>query len=185
MLILTLFLTFVLDDVNDITAEFMSMFKLILEFCIPHYTTTVRPRDKPYMTSELRCLMRKRDRFHQLFKREPKIAENRSKYVDMRNKVVACLRHNKVQYEQTLLDALQNDKIIECPKNIGTPYDHSTGKIILHSISHYESMVTLFPIQYKKLKYSTIILLNRHIWMNHQRPYRLLRLIHRHCVISI
>ena len=61
---------FLTEDVNECAAEFMSLLKMILQFCIPHYTTTIRPRDKPFMTSTLRQLMRKRDRLHKSFKKK-------------------------------------------------------------------------------------------------------------------
>ena len=63
---------FVKTNIDDSVCEFMSMLKLIVESCVPHYSAIIRPREKPFMNSELRRLMRKRDRLHKLLKHSTK-----------------------------------------------------------------------------------------------------------------
>lgn len=58
-------------DIDKITSEWTKLFLSIAESCIPHYEVTIRPRDKTFMNSTIRRLMRERDRFHRLAKVNP------------------------------------------------------------------------------------------------------------------
>ena len=65
----------------------MDILNLLAEHCIPKYSVTIRPRDKPWFTSELRYLIRKRNRFF----KDYKITNNNAtfeKYKTLRNLVV-------------------------------------------------------------------------------------------------
>ena len=61
---------------------------------IPHYEATIRPNDKPFMTSEIRRLMRHRDRLHRLTKtnNDPQLAQEATV---LRNRVVTLVRKEK------------------------------------------------------------------------------------------
>ena len=50
------------SDVNVIVENWMKMFTAIAEACVSHYEATIRPDDKGFMNSEIRLLMRQRDR---------------------------------------------------------------------------------------------------------------------------
>ena len=104
------------DDVNECVNEFVYHLREILEFCIPHYTATIRPRDKPFMTGELRNLMRNRDRLHKIFKQFPN-DQNRLNYNKARNEVVRCLRNSKLQFETTNLMKLDTENTNIKPKS--------------------------------------------------------------------
>ncbi len=52
---------FVRHNVNATVSNWMDMFMQVCELSIPHYETTIRPRDKSFMNSNIRRLMRKRD----------------------------------------------------------------------------------------------------------------------------
>ena len=50
----------------------MDILNLLAEHCIPNYSVTIRPRDKPWFTSELRYLIQKGN----LFFKDHKISKN-------------------------------------------------------------------------------------------------------------
>ena len=56
------------SNVNDATRDFMDILNLLAEHCIPKYSVTIRPRDIPWFTSELRYLIRKRNSFLQIIR---------------------------------------------------------------------------------------------------------------------
>ena len=82
------------ENFDDVVNEWMSLFTSIAEECVPHYETTIRPCDKSFMNSNLRRLMRKRDRLHSIFHRtnDPNIGQQ---YKDIRNQVVSEVRKAK------------------------------------------------------------------------------------------
>ena len=48
------------NNINDIVNDWLALFISIAETCIPHYEATIRPRDKEFMNSDIRKLMRHR-----------------------------------------------------------------------------------------------------------------------------
>ena len=78
----------------------------IAESCIPHNIVTIRPNDKPWMTSEIRRLIRKRQK---LFKRRNNSAVDRDNYNRMRNNIVTLIRLAKLSYE------LKRENIVSNP----------------------------------------------------------------------
>lgn len=90
-------------------AEFMDIFLLNCEECIPHYEVTIRPKDKPYITTEIRRLIRQRDRLHFIHKRNPTNA-NLTSYRNARNRVVSAIRRSIRVHEQNEIEILSNQK---------------------------------------------------------------------------
>ena len=93
--------------------RFFSLFISIVKSFIPRKTVTIRPRDKPWMTNSIRCLIRKRDRLLKAYSRV-KTAANWKRYRTHRNLVVAKIRLAKVTYDakisQVLSDPLTSAK---------------------------------------------------------------------------
>ena len=61
------FLTF--DDINDITSFWFDLFVDTLKTFIPNRDVLIRPKDKPWMNTEIKILRRKRHRAWKRFKR--------------------------------------------------------------------------------------------------------------------
>ena len=76
-------------SVNESALVWSDMFMKIAKSCIPHNIVTLRPNDKPWMTSETRRLIRKR---HKLFKGRNNSAVDRDNYNRMRNNIVTLIR---------------------------------------------------------------------------------------------
>ena len=79
-------------NVNSTVVNWMNMLMLIAKTCIPHYQTTIRLDDKLFMNSDIRKLMRKRDRLRRIYLQTND--ENiRNEYKRQRNLVVhVCLK---------------------------------------------------------------------------------------------
>ena len=79
------------------------------EACIPHYETTIRPDCKPYITSEIRRLIRHRDRLHKQYKIN--ITDtSRNIYKQSRNIVVSKIRESLSAYHEKQMHSLNQDK---------------------------------------------------------------------------
>ena len=75
-------------SVNESALVWSDMFIKIAESCIPHNIVTIRPNDKPWMTSEIRRLIRKRQK---LFERRNNSAVDRDIYNRMRKNIVTLI----------------------------------------------------------------------------------------------
>ena len=51
-----------IDDIDNLYAEWFKCFYQVLLKHVPHRTVTIRPRDKPWVNSEIRRAIRKRNR---------------------------------------------------------------------------------------------------------------------------
>ena len=98
------------ENPNESCNIFMDILEKIIEECIPSQIVTIRPKDKPWMTSEIRKLIRKRNRLHKIYKRT-KTPQTERKYKDMRNCVVSKIRETKQNYEIDQLIKLENCNI--------------------------------------------------------------------------
>ena len=85
---------FVDRDVNSTVINWMSLFKKCAEAHVPHYEATIRPRDKNFMDSALRRLMKKRDRLHRQY-RQTGDQDIGDKYRRCRNDVLSHIRQSK------------------------------------------------------------------------------------------
>jgi hypothetical protein len=89
------------NDFDDVIQSWMNLFVATAESAVPHYATTIRPRDKDFMNSTIRHLMLERDRLHKLIK----VKENdtlKSQYKAIRNRVVAEIGKSKFEKEKKL-----------------------------------------------------------------------------------
>ncbi len=79
------------ENIDQMVDEFMEIYVRVCEECIPHYEAEIRPDDKPYITTEIKRLIRKRDRLHMLRRRVPSDI-NEFQYRVCRNNVVSAIR---------------------------------------------------------------------------------------------
>ena len=97
-------------NINEITSEFMYLFEKVCEACVPHYETTIRPRDKPYITTEVKRLIRRRDRLYKIDKSEL-TPVSRLNYTQARNTVVSTIRHSIRTCEERQLNIISDSSI--------------------------------------------------------------------------
>ena len=70
------------------------MFIKIAEACVPHQNVIIRPRDKPWMNSEIRkCINNRRKLFYE-FKRS-NLDSVKSDYKQLRNKILSMVKEAK------------------------------------------------------------------------------------------
>ncbi len=104
---------YVINNVNNTALNWLDLFISCAEQCIPHYEATIRPRDKSFMNSHIRTLMRKRDRFRQKYKQSNDERDGQ-KFRHYRNLVVSEIRKEKQSSEdkrsQKINDHNLNDK---------------------------------------------------------------------------
>ena len=74
------------------------MFIKIAEACVPHQNVIIRPKDKPWMNSEIRnCINNCRKLFYE-FKRS-NLDSVKNDYKQLRNKIVSMVKEAKNAYE--------------------------------------------------------------------------------------
>lgn len=85
------------DDVDILYNKWYKSFRQILETFVPNRTVVIRPRDKPWMNSEIRKAIRRRNRLLKLFCRRNSSAawEN---YRVQRNLTTSLIRTCKERY---------------------------------------------------------------------------------------
>ena len=87
-----------IDEACDIfTAEYISMAKT----CIPTRTVTIRPSDKPWMTSELRKEIKLRDKLHNKYKKN-KCSTNSEIFKRQRNKVNNMKKYARLSFYENI-----------------------------------------------------------------------------------
>jgi hypothetical protein len=98
------------ENVDDLYNKWFNCFEQVLKTFVPHRTVVIRPRDKPWMTSEIRRAIRKRNRLLKVFGRlkNPVAWEN---YRLQRNYTTSLIRSSKERYFANLNVELQNPNI--------------------------------------------------------------------------
>ena len=100
-------------DIDVIYQRFFSLFVSTVESFIPHKNVTIRPRDKPWMTGQIRRSIRKRDRLLKTYSKR-KLLVSWDRYRVQRNLVVCLVRKAKINYNikinQTLSDPAISSK---------------------------------------------------------------------------
>jgi hypothetical protein len=81
-------------------------FRLILETYVPNSIVVVRPRDKPWMNSEIRRAVRKRNRLLKIFCQN-RVPENWEVY-RFQNFTTSLIRRRKRSYYNNLNNKLQD-----------------------------------------------------------------------------
>lgn len=92
---------YVPNDVDTTATKWCALLVECIEACIPHYEATIRPKDKPFMNSEIRGLMRQRDHYRKIAKQIGSI-ESVNQFKLYRNKVVSAIRKAKSKMELDL-----------------------------------------------------------------------------------
>ena len=94
------------DDVDALYNRWLVCFRLILETYVPNSIVVVRPRDKPWMNSEIRRAVRKRNRLLKIFCQN-RVPENWEVY-RFQNFTTSLIRRRKRSYYNNLNNKLQD-----------------------------------------------------------------------------
>ena len=86
-----------------------------IEKYIPFKTVTIRPKDKPWMTGQVRLAIRKRNRFLKLHNKRPSLI-TWERYRSQRNRTTSLIRIAKKSYYEKLNDDLGNVQSISNKK---------------------------------------------------------------------
>jgi hypothetical protein len=95
------------DDVDALYNRWLVCFRRILEKYVPNRIVVVRPRDKPWMNSEIRRAVRKRNRLLKIFCQN-RVPENWEVYRLQRNFTTLLIRRRKKSYYNNLNNNLQD-----------------------------------------------------------------------------
>ena len=148
------------DDVNDGVRIWADMFLKIAEECIPHYSVTIRPKDKPWMSSDIRKAIRNRKRLFKEFKRT-KENNIKAEYSECRNKIVTLIRNAKLKYENDCEQIMYNQNVgnkffwkimksnIKGQTNSEIPPLHYEGRTVTDAAGKTELLNTYFSSQAK------------------------------------
>ncbi len=98
------------DNIDDLYCKWYEKFREALEISIPNRTVTIRPRDKPWMNSDIRKAIRKRNRLLKFYCRH-KSSGAWENYRVQRNLTTLLIRTVKVKYYTNLSDKLQDPEI--------------------------------------------------------------------------
>ena len=149
---------FVDGNVDESTLNWSNLFIQCAEQCIPHYEATIRPRDKPFMNSEIRKLIKKRDSLRKEFlqNKDVTIGEHYRLY---RNKVVSEIRKAKKQKENELDSHISaklppkkwwklcKSSIAPQPGNLNGPLLDTYGNLVTESLNKAELLNDFFVSQ--------------------------------------
>lgn len=97
-------------DIDQIYSVWFRRFMSVVEMYIPHRNVTIRPREKPWMTSVVRKALRKRDRLLKSHNRL-KLLSSWEKYRIQRNYTTAVIRKAKSIYYKKINISLADPKI--------------------------------------------------------------------------
>lgn len=95
------------ESVDSACETFSNVFIEFAEICIPSKLVTVRPNDKPWMTSELRTNIRKRDRLHKIA-RNSKSIKDIKKFKSQRNKVNNMKKYSRSNFYENVHGMIDN-----------------------------------------------------------------------------
>ena len=98
------------NDVDSITDEFSNKILEIAKKCIPNRQITVRPKDPPWLSNNIRRLIRTRKRMHRKAKRE-NTEYYWAKFRKIRNDVVHSIRNAKDDYYKNLADKVKSESV--------------------------------------------------------------------------
>jgi hypothetical protein len=91
-----------IDDVDDLYNRWLVCFRRILETYVPNRIVVVRPLDKPWMNSEIRRAVSKRNRLLKIFCQN-KVPENWEVY-----RLIRLIRRRKKSFYNNLNNKLQD-----------------------------------------------------------------------------
>ncbi len=99
------------DDVNDMYEYWSNLLKKNLEKCIPHKTVKVFPNNKNWFTKEHHRFKKKVNRLYRKARRTKSINDWNT-YKNQRNQYTLLCRNSKENYENKLLETLENSNEI-------------------------------------------------------------------------
>ncbi|MCG7877682.1 MAG: reverse transcriptase domain-containing protein [Candidatus Thiodiazotropha endolucinida] len=98
------------DDVNIYAESFTDNLLALAEQSIPCKTVTIRPRDLPWINSDIRKTMRKRNRLFRKYKHDHRI-DTYSRFKQTRNEVIKLIRKSKQNYITSLANKLKTGNL--------------------------------------------------------------------------
>ncbi len=119
------------DDIDDITSYWCELFMSIARRHVPNSKVRCRPRDKPWMTSNIRKLLRQRNRAWKRFKRT-KSPMHEDIYKQARRTVKTAIKHAKHQHVETLNNRLSDPSCT--PKEYWKTLSQFLGSKLQHGI---------------------------------------------------
>ncbi|MCG8034058.1 MAG: reverse transcriptase family protein [Candidatus Thiodiazotropha taylori] len=102
------------DDIDVYAGKIFTTIDSLARTCIPNRTVRIKQSDPPWITSDIKCWIRKRKR---AYKRALRSDSDRHWYSfrKLRNKVIAMVRNSKRQFSDKLSDKLKSHKL--CSKD--------------------------------------------------------------------
>lgn len=100
----------VFDTIDDSVDYFQKLIISTAKDFIPNRVVLIRPKDKPWMTNNIRRLFRIRDRQFKKFKKS-RTPENERKFKEARHNANTSRDEAKVKFKQSLSNKLSNPKI--------------------------------------------------------------------------
>ena len=97
----------IFDDVNEAENYFTTLFTSVCEDHIPHKMGTIRPKDKPWMSKEIKRAIRHRDRRHKKWKQN-RTEQNELLYKNARHEVNVLKFYAKLEHERIIAEKLTN-----------------------------------------------------------------------------
>ena len=97
------------DDIDDAVQVWYDLLEDNINLHIPSRFITVRPKDKPWMTGELRRLFRVRNRLHKKFKRT-KLLDDEIRWKQCRSNTKLVINQAKKKYYDKLYKKLEDPK---------------------------------------------------------------------------
>ena len=85
---------FLNQSVDDMCEAWVKLFLTLSKTCIPFKVVTIKPKDKPWITSDIKQLIRQRDTLFKAAVRNKNLALTDS-YKHIRNEVVSRIRESK------------------------------------------------------------------------------------------
>lgn len=98
------------DDVDTLYNRWLDCFRLVLQTYVPNRTVVIRPQDKPWINSEVRRAIRKRNRLLKTFCHY-KNPETWELYRQQRNFTTSLIRRRKLSYYSYLNEKLQHSSL--------------------------------------------------------------------------
>ena len=93
------------NDVNIINERVNDELSKVMNICINKKIVRIRPRDKPWISKEIKCKIRKRNRLHRKAKTR-NLASDWENYRKLRNDVIDMIRDAKKNYIINLQNSL-------------------------------------------------------------------------------
>ena len=99
------------ENIDEVCGKWNTSYLNLARQYIPNRVVEIRPRDKPWFTSELRKLKRLKDRLHKKAKNSQTI-QDWVNFRTTRNQYNSKIREAEVNYRKSLADSLKNSKTV-------------------------------------------------------------------------